>query len=201
MNFFLRIAAYIFHPLFIPLLGALVYYKITPRYVEPEIVTAKLTAIVIITLLIPIITFFLLKNLGIIKSIHLPKVKERKYPLMIQSLLLLLILKTVYSPYDSIEMYYFFIGVLFSSLTALILVFFKFKVSLHQMGISGITMFIIALSLHFQVNLILGIAFFLFCNGWVASSRLHTKSHSLTEIIAGFFVGFLPQLILVKFWL
>lgn len=201
MNFFLRLAAYLFHPLFIPLLGAITYYNITPRYSAPLLVQSKIFAITIITLLIPIISFFLLKNLTIITSIHLENVEERKYPLMIQCILILLIIKMVFSPYDNIEMYYFFLGVLCTTLSALILVFFKFKASLHQMGIAGITMFIIALSVHFKVNLLIGIAIFFICNGWVASSRLHTKSHTVPELITGFFIGVIPQLIMLNFWL
>jgi len=201
MNYFLRIGAYLLHPLLMPLLGALLYYVITPRFIELELIQTKLFAIAIITLLVPLISFFLLKNLKIVHSIHLGNVTERKIPLMIQSLLLLLILKMVYSPYDSPEMYYFFVGILFSGITALMLVFFKFKISLHQMGIAGVTMFVIALSIHFKVNMLLWISFFFICNGWVASSRLHTNSHTYPELIVGFGIGVLPQLILLNLWL
>ncbi|MCW9038336.1 hypothetical protein [Altibacter sp.] len=201
MDYFLRFAAYLMHPLLMPLIGTLLYFGITPRYVEPELIQAKVAAVAIITLFIPLITFFLLKNIGVVASIHLLEVRERKVPLMIQSVLLLLIIKMVFDPYDSPEMYYFFIGILFSAITALFLVFFKFKLSLHQMGIAGLTMFLIALSIHFKVNMLLWIGFFFFSNGWVASSRLHTESHTYPELIVGFFVGLIPQLILVSFWL
>lgn len=201
MNYFLRIASYLFHPLLMPLLGASLYYKLTPRFIEPAIIQAKLFAIIIITILIPIIIFYLLKNLQIVESIHLKKVTERKFPLMIQTLLLLLIIKMVYSAYESPEMYYFFIAILFSTISALIVVLFRFKISLHQMGISGVTMFLIALSIHFKINILFGIGFLFFCNGWVASSRLHSNSHSYPELIAGFVLGVIPQLIILNLWL
>lgn len=201
MNYFLRIASYLFHPLLMPLLGALLYYRITPKFIEPSIIQAKLFAIIIITVLIPLISFFLLKNLRIVDSINLKRVSERKYPLMIQTLLILLIIKMVYSSYESPEMYFFFTGVLFSTIAAIILVLFKFKVSLHQMGVAGVTMFLISLSAHFQINLLFGIGFLFFCNGWVASSRVHTSSHTFPELVIGFFVGVIPQLILLNFWL
>ncbi len=120
---------------------------------------------------------------------------------MIQTLLILLIIKMVYSAYETPELYYFFVGVLFSILTALILVYLKFKISLHLMGISGITMFLIALSIHFKVNLLFTIGFFFFCNGWVGTSRLHSNSHTFPELIIGFFIGIIPQFILLPFWL
>jgi hypothetical protein len=201
MNFFLRFAAYIFHPLLMPLLGVALYYTITPRFIEPEIIEARSFSVAIITLFIPLITFFLLKNLGVVTSINLKNVEERKLPLMIQCLLLLLLIKMVFDPYDSPELYYFFVGILFSAITALLLVLLKLKVSLHQMGIAGVTMFLIALGIHFKVNILLGLSFFFIANGWVASSRLHTESHNYTELIIGFFIGLLPQLIMLNFWL
>ena len=201
MNFFLKSAAYIFHPLLMPLLGAVLYFIFTPRYVDPELLRAKIFAIIIITVLIPLVFYFLLKNLRIISSIHLADVRERKVPLMIQCLLLLLIVKLVFDPYDNPELYYFFVGILFSAMSALMLVFFKYKVSLHQMGIAGVTMFLIALSVHFQVNLLVWIVLHFMAMGWVASSRMHTGSHTVQELILGFFVGVIPQIVLLNFWL
>lgn len=201
MNHFLRFAAYLFHPLFMPLLGVLIYYTITPRYIEPDIIKAKILTIVIITILIPMVSFFLLKNLRLINSIHLENVKERKFPLMIHTILVLLVIKMIYSPYENPELYYFFVGILLSTLTSIILIFFKFKVSLHQMGIAGVTMFLIALSIHFKINLLVGIGVLFFFNGWIASSRLHTRSHNYIELIIGFFLGVIPQIIVLNFWL
>lgn len=201
MNYFLRFGAYLMHPLLMPLIGAFTYYIITPRFIESEVIRAKLFAIAIITLLVPIVLFFLLKNLGWISTTELEDVSERKIPLMLQCVLLLLIIKVVYSPYESPEMYFFFVGILFSSIAALILVLFKVKASLHQMGIAGVTLFLIALSVHFQVNMLLWIGVFILGNGWVASSRLHTDSHTYPELILGFLVGMIPQVLMLNFWL
>ncbi|MBT8262143.1 MAG: hypothetical protein KJO05_04925 [Bacteroidia bacterium] len=201
MNIFLRIGAYIFHPLLMPLLGTFFYFIITPRYVERDLLFAKLMAVCIITFLIPLVTYFLLKNLHVVSSIQLDDVKERKVPLMLQCLLLLLVIKMVFDPYDSPELYYFFVAILFSAITALLLVFFKQKISLHQMGIAGVTMFLIALSVHFKVNLLIWIIIMFIANGWVASSRLHTNSHTPVELVLGLFIGVIPQLILLNFWL
>ena len=96
MDFLLRIGAYIFHPLLMPLLGVLLYFGISPRFFEVEMLLASVMAVLIITVLIPIITFFLLKNLKILSSIHLERVEDRKIPLMIQCVLLLLIIKMVF---------------------------------------------------------------------------------------------------------
>ncbi len=201
MNRFLRFGSYVLHPLIMPLLGVILYFVFTPRYVDIELLRAKIFAVAIVTTLIPIITFFLLKNLGVINSIHLETTKERKVPLMIQCILLLLIIKMVFDPYDDPELYYFFVGILFSTITALLMAILKVKVSLHQMGIAGVTMFLIVLSIHFKINVLLWIGIFFFFNGWIASSRLHSESHNFLELTLGFFIGLIPQIIMVNFWL
>lgn len=201
MKLFLKTASYIFHPLLMPLLGTILYFSVTPRYLEPELMRANLFAIAIISIFIPIVVFFLLKNLGVVETIYLKEVKERKFPLMIQCILLLLIIKMIFDPYEDPELYYFFVGMLFSAFSALVMVIFKLKVSLHQMGVAGLFMFLVGLSAHFKINLLVTISFFLFVNGWVASSRLNSDSHTYAELGIGLLLGVLPQLILFNMWL
>lgn len=201
MRIFLKAASYIFHPLLMPLMGTLLYFVVTPRYLEPQLMRANLFGIAIITLFIPIVVFFLLKNLGVVDTIYLKDVKERKFPLMIQCILLLLIIKMIFDPYDDPELYYFFVGLLFSAFSALVMVLFKMKVSLHQMGVASILMFLVGLSAHFKINLLVTISFFLFVNGWVASSRLNSDAHTYPELGIGFLLGVIPQLILFNLWL
>lgn len=201
MRFFLKAASYIFHPLLMPLLGTVLYFNVTPRYLEPDLMRANLFAIGIITVLMPLVVFFLLKNLGVVETIYLKEVRERKFPLMIQCILLLLIIKMIFDPYEDPELYYFFVGMLFSAFSALVMVLFKLKVSLHQMGVAGILMFLVGLSAHFKINLLVTISFFLFVNGWVASSRLNSDSHTYPELGIGLLLGAIPQLILFNLWL
>jgi hypothetical protein len=128
-------------------------------------------------------------------------VSQRKIPLIIHILLLfVLILKSI--TLDNIpELYYFFVGSIMSSLIALILVFFRKKASLHMLGIGALTVFCISTSVYFHANDRVAIAVLLLCNGFVASSRLYMKAHTIKELVAGYVIGILPQLILLFFWL
>lgn len=201
MNVFLKIAAYLFHPLWMSTFGVLLYYSVTPRFMPEEIMYGKLAIVFILTFLIPVIFFFILKNMNVVQSINLETVQERKVPLMLQLGLFLLLTQIVFDIYNYPELYYYFMAMLISVFTAFTLSLFRFKVSLHTMGIAALTMFAIALSIHFSINILMTIAFLFFACGWVASSRLHTKSHTAAELIIGFFIGWLPQLILVGYWL
>jgi acid phosphatase family membrane protein YuiD len=45
------------------------------------------------------------------------------------------------------------------------------------------------------------IAFLVLMNGFVASSRLEMKAHTPKELVIGFLLGIIPQLLLLRFWL
>jgi hypothetical protein len=45
------------------------------------------------------------------------------------------------------------------------------------------------------------IAFLVFMNGVVASSRLEMKAHTYKELVIGFLLGVIPQLLFFPFWL
>ncbi len=201
MNFFLKSISYIIHPLLMPLLGALIYFFFAPRFIPNEIVLTKVAALIIITVIIPIILYFLLKNLGLVSSIHIENVKQRKIPLLLQSGLLIVVIKMIIDVYHYPALYFFFLGVLFSLLSAIFMVLFNIKASLHMTGISGITVFAITLSIHFGLNLTLPIAILFVMNGLVATSRLHCKAHTFKELVLGCTIGILPQIILANLWL
>jgi ABC-type nickel/cobalt efflux system permease component RcnA len=99
------------------------------------------------------------------------------------------------------ELFYFFIGLLTATATALILLFLKFKTSMHLLGMGSVLMFMIGLSIHFEVNITLAISIFTLCTGLVATSRLYLQAHSKAELLIGFLVGVCSQLIILKYWL
>lgn len=197
----IRSASYIFHPLWMPFAGSLFYFLITPRFFPLPLIKAKMLAIAITTLFIPVVFYFLLKNLGKAQSMFLGDVKERRWPLFFYNLLIGLNLYQILDPFNYPALYYFFVGILFSSLTAFLLSLVNFKISLHMIGLSGILMFMLALSIYYRINLIYSIAFVIAAIGLTASSRLELKAHSGLELALGFVIGILPQIIVLNFWL
>lgn len=201
MNVFSNLISYILHPLFIPIGGTVAYFLVSPKYIPLEIQSANILPIFILTVIIPIVTFLILKNLGLVNSIFLENITERKYPLYVHISILLLILYQVIPNNYVIELYYYFTGLLGAAMACLILLFFNFKVSLHLIGISSLLMFIINLSIHFEINLILAISILLLLTGSVATARLYLKAHTGTEVIMGLFIGLISQLLTIQYWL
>lgn len=201
MRSFIKAGSYLFHPLWMPLLGAILYFLITPKFFQSALIEAKLLSLVILTVFIPLLFLFILKNMKIIQSLRLRNVKERRLPLLFFCVITTLVLNYVVNSFHFVELYYFFAGVLFSGLTCFFLAFFEVKVSLHLIGVAGLSMFIIDLSIFYERNLLFVIAFMVFAVGWTASARLQAKAHSSLELLLGFFIGLLPQFILVQYWL
>lgn len=201
MNFFLKSISFLFHPIFMPLLGVAFYFSKSPRYIPAQIIQAKIISVIILTIILPILLFSVLKTLKKANSIYLKTTRERIIPLTVNCIILLLIIRKIFPQNDILELYFFFIGILITSLSCLIISALKFKASIHMAAISGILMFFIALSIHFSININGTLALLAIIIGTVATSRLHLKAHSYLELIVGFFLGFLPQLITLNYWL
>lgn len=201
MDRFLKSISYIFHPLLMPVFGVIFYFEVSPRFIPPEIKQGKLISLFILTVALPILLYFLLKTLGKVKSIHLENTNERILPLVLNCIVILLVIQRILTPNQIIELYYFFVGVLFSTMTCLILALAKFKASIHMIAVSGVFMFFVALSIHFSININSFLALMVIAIGAIATSRLHLKAHTYKELLLGIFIGVIPQLILLRYWL
>ncbi len=201
MRFFLNCISYIFHPIFIPLAGTMAYFVLTPKYSPPVVQAGNILPVFILTVIIPIITFIILKNIGVVHTIAMSSAKERKYPFYISIILLLLIVYKVIPNNYVAELHYFFAGLVAGTFSALLLLFVNFKTSIHLVGMGSLLMYLINLSVHFEINITIALSVLIIATGLVASSRLYLKAHKKAEVIIGFFIGVCSQLLTIKFWL
>ncbi len=193
--------SYLFHPIFIPVYAALFYFFCNDSYfTDPEKYFA-LFQIVIITIVLPILFFFLLRVSGQVDSIMLSDISQRRIPLVLLCFLTILLVRKSITLDHFPELHFFFLGGLLSTVLALVFLFFKTKASLHMVSISALTVFVVGLSIHNQTRNINWIAFLVLMNGVVASSRLEMKAHTPKELVIGFLLGIVPQLLLSRFWL
>ena len=162
---------------------------------------AKVFALVLLTIILPILLFFLLKSMNRVKSIHLESARERVVPLALYLVILYMIIDRVLPSNELIELYYFIIGIMGSTLACLMLAVLKYKASIHMIAAGGVLMYFIALSIYFQINIIGSLALIILITGAVASSRLHLRAHSPAELVVGFTIGVIPQLIALNYWL
>lgn len=193
--------SYLFHPIFIPVYAALLYFFGNDSYLSNPEKYLAVFQIVIITIVIPVLIYFFLRARKQVDSIMISDISQRKTPLIILCFLTIFLIRKSITIEQFTELYFFFLGGLFSTFTALILLFFKTKASLHMVAISALTIFSIGLSIHNQTQNINWIAFLVLMNGVVASSRLVMNAHTAKELVIGFILGIIPQLLLFRFWL
>ena len=201
MNKILPFFSYLFHPLFVPLYAVLLFFGIDENYlvlVEKALILAQ---VFIITILIPVAFFLVLRSLGKIDTVMVSDVNQRKLPLFLQCILIFMLVRQGISPDRIPELYYFFIGALATSAVALALAMVKFKTSLHMAALGAMLMFIIGLCIHNLYNALGLLAVMLVMTGLVASSRLEMKAHHWRELVFGLVAGAVPQAALWVFWL
>lgn len=184
-----------------PLLGVLFFFSKTPRFIPVPVMKAKIFSVVILTIILPILLFYLLKTINKVESIYLKSTKERLIPLLINCVIVTLIIIRVFPPNEIIELYFFFLGILCSTLACFILAIFKVKASIHMIAASGFFMFAVAVGVHYKININGTIALMMIILGAIATSRLHLGAHTNQELAIGLFTGFFPQLIFTNYWL
>lgn len=197
----LPVFSYIFHPIFVSIYGTLFFFLITSNFYYDSQIYITLLQVTILTLLLPLSMYFLFRSLGVVSSFTEASLTERRMPIAVQAILLFVLIKYSVSKEIFTELYFFFLGGLFSAVLVLASVMLKFKASLHMIGVSALTAFVYGLSVYYQLPFVNLIAFCVVCMGLVASSRLHMKAHTPIELIAGIAIGLLPQVLLFKYWL
>ena len=201
MQKYLHAFSYIFHPLFIPAYVTVFYFFIARNFFYQNEIYLVFVQVLILTVLLPISLYYLLRSLGLIKSKIMLTKKERRLPLAFYALLLFMLIKHSFSTFMIPELSNYFTGLLISTLLALTLVLFNYKASLHMMAIASFFIFTIGTSVYYHVQLINTVAFLILCMGCVASSRLQVKAHNAGELVLGTLIGILPQIGLWYFWL
>jgi hypothetical protein len=198
---FLKSISYLFHPLLMPWMAAVYYFTVTTHQYSPLKISYWLISIIILSVLLPLVLYFILNKLEQVQTIHLKTSKERIWPLGLNSMILGYLCVYVFPESICIELHYFFLGIVVTILTGLVLALLKFKSSIHMMSASSAFFFIILLNLHYGYSFSSAFVVFVIMMGAMASSRLHLNAHTVRELVIGLIIGVIPQLLFLKDWL
>lgn len=147
------------------------------------------------------VLYYVLRMTGKVDSIMIAEIEQRKLPLIFQSFLILLLLRKTITLENYLELHFFFLGALFSTLFALGFLFVNIKASLHMLAISALTVFVFGLNTHYQTGNHFLVPFLIFMIGCVASSRLVMNAHTQKELLVGLILGTVPQIAFLFLWL
>jgi hypothetical protein len=136
-----------------------------------------------------------MKRKGMIKSIQLETREERVFPLII-TIIFFFVAYYMLRHIEVLELFHFFlIGSTLLVIIALLINFLT-KISIHMIGVGGITGTLIGLSLRMNADLVVLINISLILSGLTGYARLKLKAHNQSQIYSGFLCGLLIMLII-----
>ena len=189
-----KIISYLLHPILVPMIGTLLYFILLPRHTSRNLELTIISSVFIATYLLPLLLLSVLKKSKIIESYHLEHIEERKFPLLFFISIAYLLSTLIKKGHVTINLALFFYGMTLALILAYFLLYKKFKISLHMIGIGGLIGYFSFFSYEYQLNLLLILVILFLMAGVIASSRLSLKAHQRKEVYLGFLTGFICQI-------
>jgi len=184
-----KIVSILFHPVFVPTITVFLVVKIYSNIIILENQAGIiLIGTCVFSLILPLLSVFILLLTKKIDSLEMPKKEERFLPILFGSIWMILgfyFMKEIFSCAPIMKSIY--LGAIYVMLISL-LITKKWKISLHMLAIGGATGVFIMLEFLFGQNLML-LLITILISGILGFSRLSLKAHSLNQIYAGFIVG------------
>jgi hypothetical protein len=179
--------SYVLHPLLMPFIGIFILL-FTGSYVSLLPLPARKMILLLFASGTLILPAFMMPLVYFQKDLLMQKRDQRSIPLTFTFIFYLL----TYILFLKIPVYgflhRFMLGALSSVLIALI-INMRWKISLHMIGLGGLTTFLVIITLTRQINLFPWVLVALLASGIAGSSRLYLNSHTQAQIYAGFFAG------------
>jgi len=181
---------YLLHPLLAPIAGIIILTR-SGTYVadlKPEIINLIILIVVTLTLVFPVclVPFYLYFKM--IRQIEIPERQERIVPMIITLVAYLgawfLIRRLPVSQLYS----RFLLAACISLLTALV-ISLSWKISLHMIGLGGLTGLVLALSQKLGVDMMMVLLLLIILSGLAGYTRLRLNVHSGLQVLAGFLTG------------
>jgi len=178
------------HPLIIPSAGILMLLN-SGTYLSNIPFSAKKVLILICcmgTFVLPALMIPVIHFRGIISGIHLVNRGERTTPLAITLIFYIL----TYYLFLQIPVYRIINGFMLGCVLCLfvsLLLSYRWKISIHMVGLGGLTALQLVLSFIHDMNLYSFLVSTILASGLAGSSRLFLEAHSPAEVYSGYFIG------------
>ena len=197
VKYIAHLLSYVFHPLFIPTYFFLYLMQVLPFEfvgITEWQLKMRLFSVAWLTAFFPAFAVFLLWRLKLSDSIFLRTQKERIIPYVITMFFYWWMYYLSRNFTDQpIALKFFYLGIFVASAIGMTVNNFM-KVSLHAMGIAGITTSIILVSVFYPVTNAIWVPLGIILTALVISARLVVSDHSKKELVVGLFIGVFTQL-------
>lgn len=193
----------VFHPLLVPtyLHGIVFKYCTDLVPLTREVKIQMLSFIFLSTYLIPSLAAGFLWVSGLISSLSMEKKSERLIPLTLTGIIYTGVSYIFLDYLETARLLGLFMGSIAFAVGITALITYFWKISSHMMGIGGLIGFIIAaVQETHNMGLQTPLIFSILVAGAVASSRFLLKAHTVSQLVAGFFLGMMISWSAVHFF-
>ncbi|MFM7721156.1 MAG: hypothetical protein ACKO52_08440 [Sediminibacterium sp.] len=196
IKYIAHLLSYVLHPLFIPTYFFLFLMQVLPFEfvgISEWQLKMRLFSVAWLTAFFPAFAVFLLWRLKLSDSIFLRTQKERIIPYVITMFFYWWMYYLSRNFTDQpIALKFFYLGIFVASSIGMTVNNFM-KVSLHTMGIAGLMMAVILVSIFYPVNNAVWVLLAILLTALVISARLIVSDHTKKELIVGLFIGVFTQ--------
>ncbi len=183
------------HPVFLPTIATFIYLWVLP---QPLIFAQKSLVFFMVfgaTCVVPLLTLYLLKLVGSIKTLQVETIKERKLPVLIMIVNYLFLAQVLQEIWQLRELTILIYATAIGLIVTSCLFYVKTKLSLHMLGMAGVLAFALLYGVSYQyANKTIALLILLL--GILGTARLELKAHNVKEITLGFSFGLLTPIVL-----
>lgn len=206
-NSLARVISYVFHPLFMPtygmgmiyLLGKVPGFNIYSSDLDQEVAKFTLLSVFIATGVLPVLVALVLKKLKVVSSLTMPKKEERFLPFLLTGIMyltLFCLLRFYWILPLDVVIFQIMLGATLATFIGMVITF-SWKISVHMIGVGGVVGITTVVSKVTDEVMLLPLIVSIICAGLVGFGRLQLKAHTLEQVVAGFFLGFFSEAMIV----
>jgi len=197
-----RILSYLLHPLLMPFFAVVLVMNLNTYIaysISPQVQRIIISLVFITTGALPVLTAIILLQKGMIRSLEMESIAERRIPFISTAVFYLIcfyLLRQLPVPRLLSLM------VLGANNTIFIawLLSFRWKVSIHMIGIGGLIGMLFGLSQILNADLLTIIITSTIFSGLLGTSRLILGAHTPKQVYIGFLIGFLTEWLVIMWF-
>lgn len=190
-RYFSKILSYALHPLLMPFYAVMLVLNLNTYLsfsISLYVQKLVMTVVFITTVALPVVTAVFLMQQGIVQSLEMENPRERRLPFIATGIYFLLgyyLLLMMPLPRVLPNMV---LGAALSIFMAWA-INFKWKISIHMVGIGGVVGLLIGLSIKLGAGLWYPVMSMVIISGLLGWARLRLGVHTESQVYAGFFLG------------
>jgi len=188
---FSKVISYLLHPLWMPLYVVLMFWEMNSRvhfYPQSSAWYYIIFVVLINSIIIPLLMFWMMRRLGIISSLRMEERKDRVYPFLVTGIFYLTSWFVFYNlGILDLVAYLFIVAAVLAFISLVVNVFWK--ISVHSISMGAMSVFIIFLTSVYFISSSWPSYAIILLSGVVGFARLKLQCHSPAQIYSGYLLG------------